>query len=130
MKAFRLNPPTRIDVRLPNGEPAKDGDGNPVTTTFDELKVLISLVENPPAPAAGEKSNGLDFKDVQKSIRVLDALEKQLRDPDGETTYRLEDADYDLLLGRLKNVRFSGVDRKVFDLFQRIFDAETVEVAS
>lgn len=79
-------------------------------STLDYKALLQAILESPLDPA-----KGTSIGEIRKSVRVLDAIENM------EETLQLEDADFDYMLERIRNAKFTS-NNKVFIDFVDYFE--------
>ena len=83
-----------------------------VEDVFDYRAMLKALLESPADP---EKGAGID--EVRKSLRALDAIDA------ADDVLELEDADFEYVLGRVRNARFVSANRVYIDFVESFQNA-------
>lgn len=85
-----------------------------------EYKPLIQVIIETPS----NQGAGTTIAEMRKSIRILDALEKE------DDVLLLEDADYDYLKDRINSARFTSNNRVFIDFVDYINDPEPTPEAA
>jgi hypothetical protein len=83
--------------------------------TVDDLSyrdILKEVVRRPLDP-----QRGADIAEMRQSIRLLDALEL------GNGTLELEDADYQVLVEKVKAMRWNVIDARLVGLIDEVLGA-------